>query len=122
MPDEQGQSPLSVAAAASHSKRCVEVLLKKGADVHHKDKLGNTPLHAHACSFVTDLETVELLKAGAKNCPNNLGFTPAILSCSTCILEENELVGQLKSQLDPREFCNCYRLSAAVALLYFWKS
>lgn len=75
-PNKDGQTPLAL-AVANGEKDCVELLIRKGANVNHKANNGNTPLH-HVC----DLEIAQILvKAGAKNCLNNDGLTPAVFAC-----------------------------------------
>mgnify|MGYP005850926239 CR=1 FL=1 len=43
--DQEGKTPLIVAASLRHSKRIIKLLLKKGANVAAKDQLGQTALH-----------------------------------------------------------------------------
>ncbi len=78
-PNQVGQSPLTI-AAAMQKKECVELLIKKGADVNHKGHNGDTPLHVSVESGVVEIAKL-LVDAGAKNDPNDVGFTPAILAC-----------------------------------------
>ena len=119
-PDELEQTPLTVAAIAQ-SKKCVELLLEKGANVNHKDNLGNTPLHAHV-SYTYELKSVEiakiLIKAGAQNCANNLGYTPAILS-SALYVKSSSIARYMRTafHLDPKELCDYYCLNAAMDFL-----
>ena len=116
-PDELGQTPLTVAATI-WSSECVKFLIERGANVNHKDFLGNTPLHAHVS---TELETIEimeiLIEAGAQNCANNLGYTPAILSCAYTV--DFKLVQCIEAafHLNPKEICDYYCLNAAMAFL-----
>jgi ankyrin repeat protein len=57
-------SPLMVAAYNRHLE-VVKLLLSSGADIHHKDKSGETAWHCAA--FKGDLEVVkELVKNGAR--------------------------------------------------------
>ena len=117
-PDELGQTPLTVAAVV-RSKECVELLIEKGANVIHKDNLGNTPLHAHANSDSKNtIEITEILiKAGAQNCANNLGYTPAILSSAAC--SDIRVVQCIEDafHLDAEELCDYYCLNAAMTFL-----
>ncbi len=77
--NELGQSPLSIAAAMQRID-CVELLIKKGADINHKGHNGDTPLHVGVESGLVEIAKL-LVDAGAKNDPNDVGFTPAILAC-----------------------------------------
>ena len=116
-PDELGQTPLIVAAFV-RSKKCVELLIEKGANVNHRDNLGNTPLHAHVSSELKTVEVVEILiKAGAQNCANNLGYTPAILSSASCANYDLVQCIETAFHLDPKELCDYYCLNAAMAFL-----
>ena len=115
--DELGQTPLTVAAVA-RSKTCVKLLIEKGANVNHRDNFGNTPLHAHVSTELKSIEIMEILiKAGAQNCANNFGFTPAILSSAS--LANHDLVRCIETafHLDPKELCDYYSLNAAMAFL-----
>ena len=116
-PDESGQTPLIV-AAAMQNRKCVELLIEEGANINHKDNFGNTALHANVSSELKSIEIVEILiKAGATNCANNLGYTPTILS-SAAIANCN-LVQFIKSafHLNPKELYDYYCLNAAMSIL-----
>ncbi|KAJ9591173.1 hypothetical protein L9F63_002290 [Diploptera punctata] len=60
--DEQGRSPLHLAACGGYSE-VARVLLEKGADPNRRDILGNTPLHLAACTNSVRVVTA-LLNAG----------------------------------------------------------
>eukprot|EP00731_Ephydatia_muelleri_P038526 Em0793g2a len=51
-----------------------------GANVQHRGHNGDTPLHVCVESGSVEIATI-LVNAGAKNCANDVGFTPAILAC-----------------------------------------
>ena len=115
--DQLGQTPLTVAAVA-RSKTCVELLIEKGANVNHRDNFGNMPLHAYVSTELKSIEILEILiKAGAQNCVNNFGFTPAILSSAS--LASCDLVQCIETafHLDPKELCDYYSLNAAMVFL-----
>jgi Fem-1 family protein b len=115
--DELGQTPLSVAAVA-RNKNCVELLIEKGANVNHRDNWGNTPLHSHVSSELKSIEIVEILvKAGAQNCANNDGFTPAILSSASCARYNVVQCIETVFHLDCKELCDYYSLNAAMVFL-----
>ena len=78
-PNQVGQSPLTIAAAMRKMKT-VEFLLKKGANIHHRGHNGDTPLHVAVESGSSEITKV-LVEAGAKNIPNDVGYTPAIMAC-----------------------------------------
>ena len=62
---DDGWSPLHVAAAFNPSPAVLEVLLKAGADVNAKDKDGETPLHFAAALNPSTAVLEILLNAGA---------------------------------------------------------
>lgn len=113
-PNQVGQSPLTIAAAMQKTK-CVRLLIEKGADVNHKGHNGDTPLHVSVESGAVEIAQI-LVKAGAKNCPNDVGFTPAILACC---YGHNEVMNFLNTtfQLKPKELYDCYCLLAAKDIL-----
>ena len=113
-PNQVGQSPLTI-AAAMQKEECVELLIRKGADVNHKGHNGDTPLHVSVESGVVEIARL-LVEAGAKNDPNDVGFTPAILACCYGhkeVMEYLEKTFQLKVQ----EQYDCYCLLAAKEVL-----
>ena len=113
-PNQVGQSPLTI-AAAMQKKECVELLIKKGADVNHKGHNGDTPLHVSVESGAVEIAKI-LVKAGAKNRPNDVGFTPAILACC---YGHDDVMDYLNNtfHLKSIELYNCYCLLAAKAIL-----
>ena len=118
-PDAVGQTPLTVAAVV-RSKKCIELLIEKGANVNHRDSFGNMPLHTHVSSELgsRSVEIVEILvKAGAQNCANCFGFTPAILSSASCVRFDLVQCMETAFHLDAKELCDYYCLNAAMALL-----
>lgn len=113
-PNQVGQSPLTI-AAAMQKKECVQLLINKGADVNHKGHNGDTPLHVSVESGAVEIAKV-LVSAGAKNSPNEVGFTPAILACC---YGHKEVMKYLNStfNLNQRELYDCYCLLAAKEVL-----
>ena len=113
-PNQVGQSPLTIAAAMQKTK-CVELLIAKGADVNHKGHNGDTPLHVSVESGAVEIAKI-LVKAGAKNDPNDVGFTPAILACC---YGHDDVMFYLRTtfHLKPKELYDCYCLLAAKDIL-----
>ena len=65
------------AASSNLSPAVLEVLLKAGADVNAKDKVGMTPLHWAAANNPSPAVLEVLLKAGADpRAMDSLGLTP----------------------------------------------
>ena len=64
MPNNDGQTPLHVAAETGHGKGLGE-LLDQGANVHAEDKLKSTPLHYAADNGHVDIVRA-LLEGGAQ--------------------------------------------------------
>lgn len=113
-PNQVGQSPLTI-AAAMRKKECVKLLIAKGANVNYKGHNGDTPLHVSVESG--DVEIAEILvKAGARNTPNDVGFTPAILACCYGHSEVMEFLDKT-FHLEPKERYDCYCLLAAKDIL-----
>jgi len=113
-PNQVGQSPLTI-AAAMQKEECVELLITKGADVNHKGHNGDTPLHVSVESGVVEIARL-LVEAGAKNDPNDVGFTPAILACCYGHKEVMEYL-EKTFQLKVKEQYDCYCLLAAKEVL-----
>ena len=79
-PNQLGMNPLAV-AATMRKKMYAELLLRKGAEVNYKWHNGDTPLHF--CVESGNIEIVKLLvDTGARDSPNDVGLTPAIMACS----------------------------------------
>lgn len=113
-PNQVGQSPLTI-AAAMRKKECVKLLIAKGANVNYKGHNGDTPLHVSVESG--DVEIAEILvKAGARNSPNDVGFTPAILACCYGHSDVMEFLDKT-FHLEPKESYDCYCLLAAKDIL-----
>jgi len=113
-PNQVGQSPLTI-AAAMRKKECVKLLIAKDANVNYKGHNGDTPLHVSVESG--DVEIAEILvKAGARNTPNDVGFTPAILACCYGHSEVMEFLDKT-FHLEPKERYDCYCLLAAKDIL-----
>ena len=113
-PNQVGQSPLTI-AAAMRKKECVKLLIAKGANVNYKGHNGDTPLHVSVESG--DVEIAEILvKAGARNSPNDVGFTPAILACCYGHSDVMEFLDKT-FHLEPKECYDCYCLLAAKDIL-----
>lgn len=113
-PNQVGQSPLTIAAAMRKTD-CVNLLIAKGANVKHRGHNGDTPLHVCVESGSVEIATI-LVNAGAKNCANDVGFTPAILACC---YGHAKVLGYLEDtfELAPMERYNCYCLLAAKDVL-----
>ncbi len=114
-PNHVGQSPLTIAAAMERLD-CVRLLISKKADVYHRGLNGDTPLHVSVESGGLDVARV-LVAAGAKNIPNDLGFTPAILASCYGYDEIMEYLN-ITFSLKPLELYNCYCLLASRAILH----
>jgi ankyrin repeat protein len=86
--DEQGRTPLHIAAENGKFKEIDRLLLDKGTDINAQDKYGDTPLHA--ASEKGHLKVIELLVSkGASIIPrNSLDNTP---------LDEAILYGNLEA-------------------------
>lgn len=113
-PNHVGQSPLTIAAAMERLE-CVNLLISKGADIKHKGLNGDTPLHVSVESGGLAVAQV-LVTAGARNMPNDLGFTPAILASCYGYSEILEFLNTTFI-LGPVELYNCYCLLASRAIL-----
>ena len=75
MENDDGKNPL-ILAVGNKGVACVQLLLKKGANVKCKDKTLNTPLHI-ACQQGNVEMVEELMKYNPElTCKNNLGYTP----------------------------------------------
>jgi ankyrin repeat protein len=113
--------PLALAAAGGHNK-VVDLLLAKGADVHHQNAYGNTALmmaakhHASGC-------VKALLAAGSNiHAKNNKGSTPLLLACYEEDLPKGMMGGvQLppifKQLVDAGADVNCVDKRGATPLL-----
>ena len=103
-PNQVGQSPLTIAAAMQKVKT-VNLLLHKGANLFHHGHNGDTPLHVAVESGSQDVTKI-LVEAGAKNTPNDVGYTPAILA--SCY-GHHEIMSFLDQtfNLDPKELYDC---------------
>lgn len=113
-PNQVGQSPLTI-AAAMQKKECVELLIKRGADVNHKGHNGDTPLHVSVESGAVEIARL-LVTAGARNNPNDVGFTPAILAC--CYGHKAVMLYlHTTFTLSQKELYDCYCLLAAKEVL-----
>ena len=106
-PNQVGQSPLTIAAAMQKIET-VKYLLEKGANIHHKGHNGDTPLHV-AVESGSEKITKLLVEAGAKNTPNDVGYTPAIMA--SCYGHQ-DIMNYLNNTfvLPPSELYNCYCL------------
>lgn len=75
MENDDGKNPL-ILAVGNKGVACVQLLLKKGANVKCKDKTMNTPLHI-ACQQGNVEMVEELMKYNPElTGKNNLGYTP----------------------------------------------
>lgn len=75
MENDDGKNAL-ILAVINKGVACVQLLLKKGANVKCKDKTLNTPLHI-ACQQGNVEMVEELMKYNPElTCKNNLGYTP----------------------------------------------
>lgn len=113
-PNQVGQSPLTI-AAAMQKKECVQLLIRKGAGVNHKGHNGDTPLHVCVESGAIEIAKL-LVDAGAKNNPNEVGFTPAILACCYGHKDIMKFL-DTKFKLEIKELYDCYCLLAAKEVL-----
>ena len=106
-PNQVGQSPLTIAAAMKQIET-VKHLIASGANVHHKGHNGDMPLHVAVESGSSDVTKI-LVKAGARNVPNDVGYTPAILACC---YGHNDILEFLHSAftLDDKQLYDCYCL------------
>ena len=109
-PNQVGQSPLTI-AAAMQKEDCVRLLIEKGADVQHRGHNGDTPLHVSVESGSVEIATC-LVESGARNTPNDVGFTPALLAC--CYGHDKVMTYlDTRFSLGPLERYNCFCLLAA---------
>ena len=106
-PNQVGQSPLTIAAAMKQIDT-VKYLIENGANVHHKGHNGDMPLHVAVESGSSDVTKI-LVGAGAKNVPNDVGYTPAILACCYGHHDILEFLNSMFS-LESKELYNCYCL------------
>ena len=106
-PNQVGQSPLTI-AAAMRKVETVSLLLKRGANLFHHGHNGDTPLHVAVESGSKDVTEI-LVVAGAKNTPNDVGYTPAILA--SCY-GHHEITAYLDAtfHLSPKELYDCHCL------------
>lgn len=113
-PNQVGQSPLTI-AAAMQKEDCVRLLIKKGANVRHRGHNGDTPLHVSVESGSVEIAKL-LVQSGAKNDPNDVGFTPALLACC---YGHHPVMTYLDSvfTIRPLERYNCLCLLAAKDVL-----
>ena len=113
-PNQVGQSPLTIAAAMK-KEETVKYLLEKKANIHHKGHNGDTPLHVAVESGSSEI-TKLLVEAGAKNIPNDVGYTPAIMACC---YGHQDIMNYLNSTfvLDHQELYDCYCLLVAKEVL-----
>ena len=113
-PNQVGQSPLTIAAAMKQLKT-VQFLIANGANVHHKGHNGDMPLHVAVESGSSDVTKI-LVDSGAKNVPNDIGYTPAILACC---YGHHDILQYLHSQfhLEEIELYNCYCLLVSKEIL-----
>ena len=113
-PNQVGQSPLTIAAAMQKTE-CVKLLIEKGANVNHRGHNGDTPLHVSVESGTVEIAEI-LVKSGARNSPNDVGFTPAILACC---YGHNDVMEFLNKtfRLEAKEIYDCYCLLAAKDVL-----
>ena len=65
VPDKEGMSPLAYAASAEQVSEMTQVLLDGGADPHHVDKCGRTPLSYTA--MYSNLGMAQMLRRSGAN-------------------------------------------------------
>ena len=89
--DNNGDTPLHVAAGDADHVGIVKLLLKAGADVHKRNNNGKTPLHCAARADYASSETVQLLvQQGAHiEAKNNVGQTPFMAAIENAALDLN---------------------------------
>ena len=73
--DEDGWSPLHMAAAKDHSE-VIKVLLSHGADVNAKNKWGRTPLHMAAANDCSEVAKLLISHGGDVNARDKDGKSP----------------------------------------------
>jgi ankyrin repeat protein len=73
---KQGRTPLMVAAARKGGAAIVDLLLSKGADVHAKDRVGETALTIAARSGDLDIVKLLLAKGAEPNTADAVGRRP----------------------------------------------
>ena len=90
--------------------KTVKYLIANGANVHHKGHNGDMPLHVAVESGSSDVTKI-LVEAGAKNVPNDVGYTPAILACC---YGHDDILDLLHSvfTLEDKELYDCYWFAA----------
>ena len=113
-PNQVGQSPLTIAAAMKQIETA-KYLIENGANIHHKGHNGDMPLHVAVESGSDDV-TKMLVEAGAKNVPNDVGYTPAVLA--SCY-GHHEILKYLDFtfKLEPKELYDCYCLIVSKEIL-----
>lgn len=121
--DENGWTPLIMAASMNPDKKVVDALIKAGADVSHKDRDGETALFFAARRSSNPEIIVSLLRAGAdpsvKNAKGNLPIEYAIenpkLKGSAALrqlLDASPKIGKRKRVLDDWEFVELCKTGA----------
>ena len=102
--NENGDTPLTLAAELNTDYEVLEVLLKAGADTEARDTGNDTPLHLSA-RFNHNPDVIEaLVKAGARvQAKNENGDMPIDL------LEKNDNFSKIKGTDVYRDLCSGYR-------------
>ncbi len=77
--NDQGQTPLMIAARYNRNPRVVEILLDRGAIMEARDNKGRTPLY-YAAAFNSNERVMRALiwRGAAVNITTNAGYTPLL--------------------------------------------
>lgn len=111
-----GITPLLVASSAN----VAGLLIKKGADINVKDKIGNTPLLLACVSWTTIVDL--LLKNGANIKDKNLNNENVLHKCTNPGYRDGEVILETLLSKGAKEFINEKDKNGMTPLLYCVKS